>query len=87
MQNEELSPPPKATLMRHQCDIKATSMRVASQAVATSMRPPSHPKATLKPPRSHLEATWERMQKEERRMQNGWAEDRLQSVFGKYRAL
>ena len=53
MQNEECrmqKRPGKATLMRHQCDIKATSMRVASQAVATFMRPQSHPHATSKPP-------------------------------------
>ena len=44
------NPAPKATPMRHQCDIKATSMRVASQAVATPKPPSCDLKATFEVP-------------------------------------
>jgi hypothetical protein len=40
--------PPKATSMRHQCDIKATSMRVESQAVGTPKPPQCDPQATTR---------------------------------------
>ena len=51
------NPAPKATSMRHPCDLKATFMRVASQAVGTHKPPSSHPHAILKPPTSHPHAS------------------------------
>ena len=68
---------PKATPMRHQCDIKATSKPVGSQLIgtpepppcdskATLMRPQCDPNATPRLPQSHPEAKEEgRMMKEE----------------------
>ena len=47
---------PRATSMRHQCDIKATPMRVDSQAVATPKPPSCDLKATPMRPQSLVKA-------------------------------
>jgi hypothetical protein len=52
--------PPKATLKRHQCDLKATPMRIDSQLIATPKPPQCDHKAPTRLPQSANKATPER---------------------------